>query len=311
MKFFELQRPPHSGLTLEQQRKLWLKNFLKAFFVVFVAYMCMYLVRNNFKAAQPLLKEQYGLTTLELGYIGLAFSITYGIGKTALGYVIDGRNTKKIVSFLLLASSVTVLALGLFLAAFGSHVGIFVALWGLNGAFQSVGGPGSYSTITSWTPRSQRGRYLGFWNASHNIGGAFAGVIALWGANQFFHGNVVGMFVFPAVIGIIIGAAGMFIGKNDPQELGWNTSEEIFEEPVEVRNIESEQMTKFEIFRKYIMRNPWIWLLCVANVFTYIVRIGIDNWAPLYVTETLNFDTAAAVDTIFYFEIGAFVASMV
>lgn len=50
-------------------------------FVVFFVYMAMYLIRNNFKAAQPLLKEEIGLTTLELGYIGLAFSITYGLGK--------------------------------------------------------------------------------------------------------------------------------------------------------------------------------------------------------------------------------------
>ena len=48
--------------------------------------MAMYLIRNNFKAAQPLLKEEIGLSTLELGYIGLAFSITYGLGKTLLGY---------------------------------------------------------------------------------------------------------------------------------------------------------------------------------------------------------------------------------
>lgn len=62
--------------------------------MVFVVYRCMYLVRNNFKAAQPLLKVDYGLTTTQLGYIGLAFSITYGIGKTAVGYFADGRNTK-------------------------------------------------------------------------------------------------------------------------------------------------------------------------------------------------------------------------
>ena len=69
-------------------------------------------------------------------------------------------------------------------------------------------------------------------------------------------------------------------------------------------------MTQWAIFRSYILRNPWIWILCVANVFVYIVRIGIDNWAPLYVTEHLHFDAGDAVNTIFYFEIGALVASL-
>lgn len=108
--------------------------------VVFLAYMAMYLIRNNFKAAQPFLKEQYGMSTLELGYIGLAFSIVYGIGKTALGYFIDGKNTKRIISALLIGSSIAVMLMGFILSAFGSVVGVFIVLWGLNGVFQSAGG---------------------------------------------------------------------------------------------------------------------------------------------------------------------------
>ena len=270
----------------------------------------MYLIRNNFKAAQPMLKSEYGLTTLQLGYIGLAFSITYGVGKSALGYFVDNHNSKRILSFLLVCASAIVLAMGLLLAAFGSIIGVFVVLWGVNGLFQSAGGPAAYSTIARWAPRTKRGRYLGFWNASHNVGGALAGVIALWGARVFFDGNVVGMFIFPALIGLAIGVVGMFYGKDDPAELGWNRCEEIFGEPVEETNLEAEKMTQWQVFTKYILRNPWIWMLCVANVFVYIVRIGIDNWAPLYVTEKLHFGTDAAVGTIFYFEMGALVASL-
>lgn len=69
-------------------------------------------------------------------------------------------------------------------------------------------------------------------------------------------------------------------------------------------------MTKWQIFKKYLLTNPWIWLLCVSNVFVYIVRIGIDNWAPLYVTEHLNFSNEAAANTIFYFEMGALVGCL-
>ena len=97
MNFFDIHKIPNKGIPLSVQRKLWLRNFMQAFFVVFFVYMAMYLIRNNFKAAQPFLKEEIGLSTLELGYIGLAFSITYGLGKTLLGYFVDGRNTKRII----------------------------------------------------------------------------------------------------------------------------------------------------------------------------------------------------------------------
>lgn len=311
MGFFSIKKLPNAGIPIEVQRKQWLQQFLKAFLVVFFSYMAMYLIRNNFKAAQPLLKEELGFTTTELGYIGFAFSITYGIGKTLLGYFVDGKNTKRVISFLLILSSLIVTAMGLLMSAGGSPVGLLMVLWGLSGFFQSVGGPSSYSTIARWTPFEKRGRYLGFWNVSHNIGGAIAGGLALWGANVFFNGSVVGMFIFPAVIALAIGIVGLFIGKDDPEELGWNRSEEIFEEPIEPENIAAESMTKWQIFKTYVISNPWIWTLCIANVFVYIVRIGIDNWAPLYVTEHLHFSTESAVNTIFFFEIGALCGSMI
>lgn len=310
MGFFNINKQAGKKIPLEIQRKNWLKQFLKAFFVVFFAYMSMYLIRNNLKAAQPLMKSQLGFSTSELGYIGFAFSITYGIGKTLLGYFIDGKNTKKVISFLLILAAITVMIIGFILSAGGTFVGLILVLWGLNGLFQSPGGPASYSTITRWTPLKKRGRYLGLWNTSHNVGGAIAGILALWGANVFFNGNVYGMFLFPSLIALAIGIIGLFIGKDDPEELGWNRSEEIFNEPIEQENIEAESMTKWQIFTHYVLKNPWIWTLCVANVFVYIVRIGIDNWAPLYVTEHLHFSTEDAVDTIFYFEMGALVASI-
>lgn len=142
------------------------------------------------------------------------------------------------------------------------------------------------------------------------MGGAIAGGLALWGANVFFHGHVVGMFIFPAIIGLLIGVAGLFIGKDDPTELGWNSSEEIFGETVEEENTESDHLTKWQIFTKFVLTNPWVWILCISNIFVYIVRIGIDNWAPLYVTEALQFDKVDAINTIFYFEIGALAASL-
>lgn len=133
MNFFDIHKIPNKGIPLSVQRKLWLRNFMQAFFVVFFVYMAMYLIRNNFKAAQPFLKEEIGLSTLELGYIGLAFSITYGLGKTLLGYFVDGRNTKRIISFLLILSAITVLIMGFVLSYFGSVMGLLIVLWDLTG----------------------------------------------------------------------------------------------------------------------------------------------------------------------------------
>ena len=104
-RFFEL-RTGTTKLTLEQQKKAWLGEFLKTYAVLIVVYGGFYLLRTNFKAAQPLLKEQAGLSTAELGTIGFAFSLTYGFGGLILGFLCDGRNTKRILGFLLVSAGV-------------------------------------------------------------------------------------------------------------------------------------------------------------------------------------------------------------
>ena len=76
--------------------------------------------------------------------------------------------------------------------------------------------------MNRWTPRKYRGRFIGWWNASHNIGAMIAGALALWGANTFFGGGVAGMFIVPALICIPIGLWGMRFGKDEPGELGWD-----------------------------------------------------------------------------------------
>ncbi|RTL01107.1 MAG: hexose-6-phosphate:phosphate antiporter [Proteobacteria bacterium] len=308
--FFTIQAPSKLGLSTSQQRQMWFTNFIQAFLVVVVVYATMYLIRNNFKASSGMLKDQLGFTTTQLGQIGLGFSITYGIGKTLLGYLIDGKPAKRILSVLLILSAFCILVMGILLSFEGRAMGFLILFWGLSGFFQSVGGPASYATIMKWTPRAKRGRWLGAWNTSHNIGGAFAGMLALWGANIFFSGHVWGMFIVPAIVALLIGIASLFIGKECPEELGMDSCETIFEEKIEKDTQDAATLSKWQIFTTYVLCNKWVWILCIANVFVYIVRIGIDNWAPLYTKEMFHFTSAQQVNTIFYFEIGALIASL-
>lgn len=309
-QFFALHHPNKINISVNEERKLWFKQFIKSFAVVFFVYFGMYLVRNNIKAATPLLVENGTITTTQMGVIGLAFSITYGIGKTLMSTFVDGHNAKRMISFFLTISAFLSLLFGIVLLINNAMTGVLIALWGLNGLFQSPGGPASYSTISRWTPETKRGRWLGFWNTSHNIGGGLAGILALWGANHLFHGNVAGMFIFPAFIVLIIGIVGMFVGQDEPEELGWDSAPIIFNEPESLQNQQAATMTKKQILKEFVLKNPWVWLLAIANVFVYIVRIGIDNWAPLYAVQALHLSNTAAVSTTFYFEMGALVGSL-
>src|ERR1041384_4903564 len=97
------------SLSQEQRRRAWRGPFLRSYLVVFIGYMCMYLIRKNFNVSQNDLIEQHGLTKTNLGTIGFCFSITYGIGKTVVGYYGDGKNTKNLVAILLILAGICIL----------------------------------------------------------------------------------------------------------------------------------------------------------------------------------------------------------
>jgi OPA family hexose phosphate transport protein UhpT-like MFS transporter len=286
-----------------ERRRQWLWPFLKSYLVVFVGYLSMYLIRKNFNVSQNELIEQYQLSKTDLGQIGFWFAVTYGIGKTAVGYLGDGRNTKNFVSLLLILASLSMFGFG---SVTGSLSGMIV-LFALNGLFQSAGGPMSYSTITKWTAQKNRGRFLGLWNISHNVGGALAAMVATYGAQKFFAGDVRGMFFFPAAIALVVGVIGLFVGSDSPEAYGLGKSEEIFEEELSAQDMELENsgLSKWQTFKKYILKNPFVWGLCLSNVFVYIVRIGVDQWGIVYAKEVLGLSKEIAKSGFTMFEIGA------
>ncbi|HFQ5339122.1 TPA: hexose-6-phosphate:phosphate antiporter [Vibrio vulnificus] len=312
LKFLEQVRKPTLDLPVEVRRKMWFKPFIQSYLVVFIGYLTMYLIRKNFNVAQNDMISTYGLSMTDLGLIGLGFSITYGIGKTVVSYYADGKNTKQFLPFMLILSGLAMLGFSFSMGGGSASLFLMVAFYALSGFFQSTGGPSSYSTITKWTPRNKRGSYLGLWNMSHNVGGAGAAGVALFGANYLFDGHVIGMFVFPSIIAIIVGFIGMRFGSDSPEAYGLGKVEELFDEAVSEEDTAAEenQMTKKEIFVEYVLKNKVIWLLCFANIFLYIVRIGIDQWSTVYAYQELGLSKEAAISGFTLFEVGALVGTL-
>ncbi len=311
IKLLQQVRKPTLDLPAATRRKMWVMPFLRSYLVVFVSYLVMYLIRKNFNIAQNDLIHDYGMSLTQLGTIGLGFSITYGIGKTAINYWCDGKNSKNILPISLLLSGFCILGFGLVMGPSNGAFYMMAGLYALSGLFQSTGGSNSYSTITKWTSKKNRGTFLGLWNISHNVGGAGAAGVALFGANYLFSGNVVGMFIFPASIAIVVAIIGLFMGNDSPEAYGLGTAEDIFEEAISEEDlaVAEEKLSKLDIFKKYVLFNKVIWLLCFANIFLYVVRIGIDQWSTVYGYEVLGFDKETAISGFTMFETGALIGT--
>lgn len=311
-KIFQQQRIDKIDLSKSQIKRLWLSKFIKSYLVVFIGYLSMYMIRKNFNIAQNDMIHDYGLSYTDLGLIGLGFSITYGLGKTVTTYYFDGKNTKQVLPFMLILSAICMIGFGLSLGASTYSLFLMIAFYALSGFFQSPGGSCSYSTITKWTPRNKRGFFLGLWNMSHNIGGALAAAVAIFGAQIVFNGNVVGMFIFPSIVCLIIGFIGLKVGNDSPEAYGLGSVESIFDESVSEEDdfVQQQKASKWEIFKKYIIFNKVIWILCFANVFLYVVRIGVDQWSPVYAHEVLGFSKDVSALSYTLFEVGALTGTL-
>ncbi|QGX93135.1 hexose-6-phosphate:phosphate antiporter [Tatumella sp. TA1] len=312
LQFLKQKRLPTLDLAAAVRRKMWFKPFLQSYLVVFICYMTMYLIRKNFNIAQNDMVSTYGLSLTQLGLIGLGFSITYGIGKTLLSYYADGKNTKQFLPLMLILSAICMLGFSASMGSGSVALWLMIACYSLSGFFQSTGGSCSYSTITKWTPRGKRGTYLGFWNISHNLGGAGAAGVALLGANYFFNGHVIGMFIFPSIIALLVGVIALRFGNDSPEAYGLGKPEELFDESQseEDEEADDESLTKWQIFVTYVLKNKVIWLLCFANIFLYVVRIGIDQWSTVYAYNELKLSKEVAIQGFTLFEAGALVGTL-
>ncbi|SQB40629.1 sugar phosphate antiporter [Citrobacter koseri] len=81
--------------------------------------------------------------------------------------------------------------------------------------------------------------------------------MALFGANYLFDGHVIGMFIFPSIIALIVGFIGLRFGSDSPESYGLGKAEELFGEEIseEDKETEENEMTKWQIFVEYVLKN--------------------------------------------------------
>lgn len=46
------------------------------------------------------------------------------------------------------------------------------------------------------------------------------------------------------------------------------------------------KMSPKEILMKYVVKNKFVWFLCIANAFVYLIRFGVINWVPLLFNDS-------------------------
>lgn len=302
---FSLLKPGAAAKRVppEQVQATYQRYRMQALLSVFLGYLAYYIVRNNFTLSTPYLKEHLDLSATQIGMLSSCMLIAYGISKGVMSSLADKANPKVFMACGLVLCAIVNVGLG-----FSTAFWIFAALVVFNGLFQGMGVGPSFITIANWFPRRERGRVGAFWNISHNIGGGVVAPIvgvafAVLGSEHWQSAS----YIVPAGVAVLFALVVLWLGKGSPRNEGLPTLEQMMpEETVRVKTGVQEQapenMSAFQIFCTYVLRNKNAWYVSLVDVFVYMVRFGMISWLPIYLLTEKHFSKEEMSIAFLFFE---------
>lgn len=277
----------------------------RIFYSMYVGYAFFYFTRKSYTFAMPAMMTELGLTKASLGVLASVLYFTYGISKFVSGVLSDKSNPRLIMSIGLILTGVFNIFFG-----FSSSLFCLALFWGLNGWFQGWGWPPCARLLTHWYSQTERGTWWGFWNSSHNIGGALIPILVT-SAIVHFGSWRFAMWV-PGAMCILVGFFLLNRLRDTPQSLGLPPIEEHRNDYQGVVKEDTEkELSAKEILFKYVLSNKFIWILSIAYFFVYIVRTAINDWGLIFLSDIKNISMLKAGICMACFEIGGCVGSLV
>ncbi|MGM9999034.1 MAG: MFS transporter [Candidatus Bruticola sp.] len=282
--------------TEEEMRQQYGYWRIRQLYSTFVGYGVFYFVRKNISIAIPLLESSLGISKAAIGMIVSISDVVYGVSKFVNGFLGDRCNARYFMAFGLLFS-----ALANFMFGMSSAVGVLLAAWVLNGWFQGMGSPPCSRVICHWFSSKERGTYWSIWNTSHQIGLSL--ILVMGGYLGEYYGWRY-VFCVPAAIAALTSLFLLERMRDTPSSMGLPDPEVYTKEkpfvPVEAHHEtdadvaqtdgqtaqkEESKQNSGEFFRflcRHVFNNPYIWAVCLANFFIYILRYGFVTWGPSY-----------------------------
>ena len=300
--FYKEPAPAEPITDTEQIDKIYAKWRMRIFFSMFFGYIIFYTCRKNIAVALPAMQDALHYSKTELGLLGSSLYLTYAFGKFINGVIADNTNAKRILpSALFISALANILFIGCAYLVPAGKISFFglppisillwllAFFWGINGWFQSMGFPPIAKNLSYWFCNKERGFKWSLWSSSHEVGTYLSTVLS---AFLITHYEWQSVFYVPAILAMIFC---FFFYKNlqdKPESIGLPDIEQYkdpdYTPPVE-QTSEEDKFTYVDIFKKYIIKNPTVWLLALSYIFVYVVRYGTFDWLVMYQMEEKHY----------------------
>ncbi|OXS29485.1 MAG: regulatory protein UhpC [Desulfovibrio sp. MES5] len=272
---------------------------------IWLGYAIFYFTRNSYKSIMPAMLKDLDWQLSDVGILSTIFYIVYGSSRFLGGIISDKSNPRYFMGVGLIITGIINIAFGM-----SSSLLALAILWGLNAFFQGWGWPPCTKILTTWYSRNERGFWWAVCNTSHNVGGAIIPLLAGWLAIHY--GWRYGMII-PGIIGIVAGVILCIVMRDRPESMGLPKVGEWRKDQLELEQVKKSEssLTTWQVLRLYVFTNKYIWLLAISYVLVYVVRIGVNDWANMYLVKEHGVDLLVANSAITMLEIGGFIGTIV
>ncbi|MDO8543781.1 MAG: MFS transporter [Opitutaceae bacterium] len=284
--------------TARRFRYWQLRTLIAAMF----GYAAFYFVRKNLSFAMPDMEADLGITKAALGGFLTLHGMLYGVSRFVNGMWADRANPR----YFMVAGLMLSVGANVFFG-FSSTVLLLGVAWMINGWVQGMGFPPVCRLMTHWFHPKKLATYMSIWNTSHSIGAAVAGLFCAWIIHQGFGWRW--CFFAPAMLCTAAGAILFIMLRDTPSSVG--LPEIVVEGMGETHN-EDKTTSEYRAFvGKQVFRNRYIWLLCLANFFVYLLRFAVLDWGPTVLKELKGFSIMDAGIGVGAFEISGIVGMLI
>lgn len=259
-----------------------------------------------------LVDKMKGRIVMAIGLLLCAVAnFAFGAGADFSSWITGDSNGPKMVETLILVMGATII---------------------LNQYFQGMGYPPCARMLPHWIHPSELATKMSIWNCSHSIGATMAIILCGYimgtmGTDMSLDATVLDRiagnlgldpssqqvidyashigawkycFFIPACLAVGGAVLIFFSIKDEPSEVGLpDLPDTGLGKLNETRDKKARK--KFEM--TMVWKNRWVWTFCIANIFVYIVRMGILDWGPKFLTESRGLNIKDAAWTVAAFEI--------
>ena len=103
-------------------------------------------------------------------------------------------------------------------------------------------------------------------------------------------------FVVPAIMGICYSIFLLFFLTDKPTTVGLPAIEVYKNDVMPVK--EKSNLSHWEILKKHVLKNPFLWALAISYIFIYYVRFATLDWGTMFLTQERGFSPEGAVSAM-------------